>query len=266
MEDLSKHQLILLTLLISFITSIATGIITFTLLQEAPVEVTNTINRVVEKTIEQVTPVDDGKTIVKEVQVVKEEDLVLESIEKSAKSIVRVKTLAFDGSEVIVGLGLVVADGVVVMDERSASSNSNYTILFSDNKAYGISKSYSQNSLTFLKVGKPVGEKYTFYPVIFGNTDSLKLGQTIIAVGGKQSNSVSIGRVAQLERGAENIVSRISTDIPASRSQMGSPLLNLSGEIVGLEAAPLEGESTLSFLSINVVKGALETALNELSR
>ena len=91
-DELNKHQLVLLTLLVSFVTSIATGIITYTLLQEAPVEVTQTINRVVERTIEKVTPSEgEPGTVVKEIQVVNEEDLVLESIDKIGKSVVRIK-------------------------------------------------------------------------------------------------------------------------------------------------------------------------------
>ena len=53
MEDLTKHQLILIVLLVTFVTSIATGIITFSLLSEAPVEVTQTINRVWKKLLSE---------------------------------------------------------------------------------------------------------------------------------------------------------------------------------------------------------------------
>jgi diacylglycerol kinase len=85
MEDLNKNQIILLTILISFVTSIATGIMTVSLLMEAPVEVTNTINRVVEKTIETVTPeiVNNSKQTKEVVTVVvSEDDKVVSAIEK----------------------------------------------------------------------------------------------------------------------------------------------------------------------------------------
>ena len=92
MEDLNKNQLILLTLLVSFVTSIATGIITVSLLQEAPPVVTQTINRVIERTIEQVVPESEGGgTVTREVTVVvTEEDQVIDAISKNAKSVVRV--------------------------------------------------------------------------------------------------------------------------------------------------------------------------------
>src|SRR3989338_2328284 len=49
MENLTKTQLILLVLLVSFMTSLVTGIVSVALVNQAPAPVTQTINRVIEK-------------------------------------------------------------------------------------------------------------------------------------------------------------------------------------------------------------------------
>ena len=266
MEDLNKQQMVLLTLLVSFVTSIATGIITVSLLQEAPVAVTQTINRVVERTIETVTPTTEGETqTVREVQVVSEEDLVLASIEKSTASIVRIKTLALDGSEMMSGLGVVVADGIVATDPKGfANLNSNIT--FSDGKTYGVAGSFTQNGIVYLKVGKPAGEKYAYTIATIGNVEKLKLGQTVIAIAGKKSNAVSIGRVAQFQRAGDNSLIEIVSDIGTGKTQVGSPLLNLSGEVIGIEAPLLESDSSLSYIPAVVVKAGIAAAQAEFSK
>ncbi|MCA9353761.1 hypothetical protein KC842_02725 [Candidatus Nomurabacteria bacterium] len=58
MEDLTKTQLILLCILISFVSAIATSIITTSLLAEAPLQTTQTINKIVQNTVERVVPED----------------------------------------------------------------------------------------------------------------------------------------------------------------------------------------------------------------
>ena len=204
MEDLTKHQLILLVLLVTFVTSIATGIITFTLLSEAPVEVTQNINRVVERTIEKVVPTEVGEPkVVTTTVVVNEEDRILEAITKNEKSIVRLKTLGADGSEIVSGFGLVVADNVVVSDVRAYNKTSSYNIVFYDGKIFPVDKVFiaEADRLVFLKVDTAQNDdqKYTFYPVTFGNSNSLKIGQSIIAISGKDSNAASIGRVFQMK-------------------------------------------------------------------
>ncbi len=62
MNDLNKSQLILLALLISFVTSIATGISAVTLMQQAPTSFTTPINRIVRQTIEKVVQVDNSRS------------------------------------------------------------------------------------------------------------------------------------------------------------------------------------------------------------
>lgn len=272
MEDLTKHQLILLVILITFITSIGTGIITFTLLSEAPVSVTQNINRVVEKTIERVVSEPGKPEKVVTTVVVNEEDRVLETIAKNEKSIVRLKTALADGSESVAGLGLVVsADGTVVYDLLNYDTTSSYNIVFHDGKTYPTGKIYvdNENGLVFIKIMIPKNDtaKYIFYPTVFGNSDSLKIGQTLVAVSGKESNAVAIGRIRQLILGEDKkTVVSIVSNITVSKSYSGSPVLNLSGEVVGLEAPLKEGGNQYSYIPINIVKSAITKALAELAK
>jgi len=272
MEDLTKHQLILIVLLVTFVTSIATGIITFTLLQEAPVEVTQTINRVVEKTIERVVPAEGQPEKIVTTVVVNEEDRVLESIAKNEKSIVRLKTTGADGSEVFAGLGLVVsADGVIVSDLRSYNAASSFKVLFFDGKTYSPSNVFidNENGLVFLKMDVPQNEKpkYTFYPAVFGDSDGLKIGQTLVAISGRDSNAASIGRIFQIILGEDKkTVKNIISDIKISKAHSGSPALSLSGEVVGWEAPFDESETQYSYIPINIIKSATTKALGELAK
>ena len=272
MEDLTKHQLILIVLLVTFVTSIATGIITFTLLSEAPVEVTQTINRVVEKTIERMVPAEGQPEKVITTVVVNEEDRVLEAIAKNEKSIVRLKTTGADGTEIVSGLGLVVsADGTIVSDLRSYNAASLFTILFYDGKTYPSGKVFIDNEkgLVFMQTVVPQGEnpKYTFYPAVFGDSDGLKIGQTLVALSGRDSNAASIGRIFQLTFGDDKkTVKNILSDIKISKSHLGSPALNLSGEVAGFEAPFGETDTEYSYIPINIIKSATTKALEELAK
>lgn len=272
MEDLTKHQLILIVLLVTFVTSIATGIITFTLLQEAPVEVTQNISRVVERTIEKVVPAEGQPEKVTTTVVVNEEDRILEAIAKNEKSIVMIKTTGADGTEIISGLGLVLSgDGTIVADLRSYNAASSFSILFYDGKVYPAGKVFVDNerNLVFMKISISKNEtpKYTFFPAVFGNSDGLKIGQSLVVISGRDSNAASVGRVFQLTFGDDKkTVTNVLSDIKISKSHFGSPALNLSGEVVGIEASFGEFETEYSFIPINVIKSATAKALEELAK
>ncbi len=115
--------MILLVLLVSFVTSIATGIMTVSLLQQAPVEMTRTINNVVEKTIQQVTPSAVSNIISPQNQqvttvVVNEDDMVTIAISKNLKSIVRINETDVNGNVNFYGLGVVMTkDGIIATDK-----------------------------------------------------------------------------------------------------------------------------------------------------
>src|ERR1035437_2066408 len=106
-KELNKTQLILVAVLLSFVTSIAAGITTVTLMQQGPASFTVPVNRVVQQTIEKIQQVE-GKTVTQTV-VVKEEDLVVDAIAKNKSAIFsitkEVQNADFTTSEVSLGRG-----------------------------------------------------------------------------------------------------------------------------------------------------------------
>ena len=103
MENLNKQQLVLLTILVSFVTSIATGITTVSLLDHTAPSINQTINRVVEKTIETVIPVsvEVPKEVIKEVP--KEVKQMADTINKELTAIEETlyQTKAKSGQDVL---------------------------------------------------------------------------------------------------------------------------------------------------------------------
>lgn len=90
LKDLNNYQLVLLTLLVSFVTSIATGIITVYLLQQSPT-VSSVINQVIQRTVEKVAPESTTVTTAPQVVFVKEGDLVPVVADKIKKALVSVE-------------------------------------------------------------------------------------------------------------------------------------------------------------------------------
>jgi len=268
MEDLTRTQTVLLCLLVSFVTSIGTGIITVSLLQEAPQAVSQTINQVVERTIERVTP-GGTNTVTKEVTVVvKEEDLVIDAIKKNEKSLVRIAQNVPQGAPNVVGLGIVTsAKGKILADRRIFSDGASFVAIFSDGRQWPV-RIESSNEITNIARLETLSEPpYTFHPAITSNSDNLQLGQTVIGLGGRTNNQVTIGRISSVRfdenansgAGAKDqakpVVS-ITMDSPLKESVPRSMLLNLSGELVGVENWQPENLSQNNFIAINAIKAA----------
>src|ERR1035437_463424 len=146
MENLTKQQIILLTLLVSFVTSIATGIVTVALMNQAPVGVVQTINRVIEKTIQTVTaPSKEIQTVVKETVTVNTDDQIVSAVASTSKSVIRIYRTNTDPSSasnamIFVGLGAVVSDdGIVATDNSLISDGGNYFTTTDGNKLINLS-------------------------------------------------------------------------------------------------------------------------------
>lgn len=277
MEDLNKNQIVLLTLLVSFVTSIATGIMTVSLLSVAPVEITRNINSIVEKTIEKVTPANPLSPS-KEVTtvIVKEEDSITNAINQNLKSIVRIeeKDGILSGTS-FYGIGLVVnKDGSMITNRKTITSGNVYTAVMSDGtelKLIPMGVDKKTDSLVFkanpAEVAKtasssPTKTPYVFVPAVFAPGEP-RLGQTVIGLGGDTLNAVAVGRIVSLQMKETGVgttttqyLANIDTDLSTKDLVEGSPVFNISGEIVGMK---LTSETVRSFIPASILKKELTT-------
>jgi len=256
LEQLTKHQLVLLALLVSFITSIATGIVTVTLMDQAPPGVTNTINRVVERTVEVVSPDNQGAAVItKETTVVvKEEDLISDSIKKGSASLVRIrpdfslgKNTNSETEAKILGVGILVSDGGLIATDPSVFVDYLYFEgILPNGKIFPLEIVKDGDTVAFAKLIPEEGKDISGAPKIkLAGGESLKLGQSVIAIGGKERDVVSTGIISslveeevsrKLEDGGTATTTRtafISTTLP-QKPIFGTPLFNLFGELIGI--------------------------------
>ena len=270
MNDLNTQQIVLLCLLVSFVTAVATGITTVSLMDQSPQPVAQTINRIVERTVETIieTPEDKREPKIErivETVVVNQEDLTVEAVAKSSKSFVRIYGFDRFKNRFFVGVGVVVdATGKIItssfVGEASESLEADY-----QGKIITVNKSEESSGRIAVLVPVDVGET-AFTHASFGDSQSLKLAQSVIVLSGKESNIVATGIITGLVTAAGDVntedvsaetvplevLTKIDTSVPSTGISPGSILMNLKGEIVGISAGVQT--STNSFVPSNSIK------------
>ncbi len=110
-KDLNKPQLILLAILLSFVVSIATGITTVTLMEQAPKSVTVPITRIVQQTVEKIVPAKPNDNV----QVLSEEQKKLLEELKAIKPLTVTLFVKGEKEDIVLGTGLFLGDNRVVI-------------------------------------------------------------------------------------------------------------------------------------------------------
>mgnify|MGYP001619429391 CR=1 FL=1 len=249
-KDLNKSQLILLAVLLSFVTSIATGITTVTLMQQAPSSFTVPVNRIIKQTVEKIQQIE-GKTTVQTV-VVKEEDLVVDAIEKNKLAGFSLSKDGFDleGNAIEIPIGRAFAvsvDGIVVADAKYAFSKEIFYLKNASGKFKADFLATNPEGFSFLKIGNPLDgvSKVAYTVPTFGDLEKMKIGQKIIILGSTISSSIFEGKTEE-----SNNVNFFLTPENA-----GSLVVNLDGEVIGI--ALLNQQRSLA--SISAITEALKS-------
>ncbi len=152
-KELNKSQLILLALLLSFVTSIATGITTVTLMDQAPASVTVPINRIVRETVEKVVPVEsvvNGKLTEEQEKLIEE----LKAIKPLTVSLY-LKAEKDSKGDKILGTGLFLGeDKVVIASLIAEPKEGEVYIVKSILGEKKISKVIPQEGFTIIEIAK----------------------------------------------------------------------------------------------------------------
>ncbi len=159
--------------------------------------------------------------------------------------------------------GLIVTNRHVVAD-----TSAQYTVITQDGTEH-VATILAMDDVLDFAVLKIDGEGYT--AVTIGNSDEVKIGQTVIAIGyslGEFSHSVSRGIVSGMSRTItasggfgemEQLHNIIQTDAAINSGNSGGPLLDTQGQVIGINTAMAQGAENVGFaIPINHVTQLIE--------
>lgn len=234
-----------------------------------------------------------GPALITDREVVNEESVVTSVVESATPSVVTVsisKTQVYSADpfdffgsffgiprgetrqeniEQDIGTGFVIsASGLIVTNKHVVSdTNAKYRVVAGKDEVIEVEKIYRDptNDLAILKVNKT-----GLIPVEMGDSDELKVGQTVIAIGtalGEFRSTVTTGVISGLGRGivagsplsgSEKLDNVIQTDAAINPGNSGGPLFNSQGQVIGVNVAVSQSGQNIGFaLPINLVKDSI---------
>jgi serine protease Do len=178
------------------------------------------------------------------------EDAVISAVKRAKPSVVNIDTYAqastnLSGSPGI-GSGVVMSDdGYIITNAHVIRRARQIRVTMPDGRKYfaGIVRASSDHDIAVIKIE---GAK-SLRPAIWGDSDRLELGQTVIAIGNplRFNWTVTVGVVSALGRNvnAKGIKYRdlIQTDAAINPGNSGGALINTRGEVVGINTLVFTG-------------------------
>ncbi len=175
---------------------------------------------------------------------------------------------------VVVGSGFIISeDGYVVTNEHVAGDSTVVRCVLSDNQEYDAEVVGTDpfTDIAVLKLNNPNNRRFPTVPM--GSSAKLEPGQTVLAFGSPHglSRSVSLGIVSVTDRylGGQDSERApyntwIQTDAAINPGNSGGPLVNLQGEVVGVNARKLSGADNVGFaIPVDVARPVVEEIIED---
>lgn len=170
------------------------------------------------------------------------------------------------------GSGFIISEDGLILTNRHVVSDdtADYTVVLNDGTSFAATVIDRDTILDIALIKIETEQQLPF--LSFGDSDSIKIGQQVIAIGnslGEFSNTVSTGIVSGLGRsitagdgsGASELLSGIiQTDASINPGNSGGPLLDISGNVIGVNVAIAQNAENIGFaIPINAVKQVVES-------
>lgn len=199
---------------------------------------------------------NQSQTVKKEKIVIEESSAVIDIADNVSPAVVSIstKTNAIDFFGQIIsqeggGSGFIItSDGLIVTNKHVISDeNATYTVFTFDGKSYP-AKILAEDPFQDLAILKI--EASGLKVVELGNSDDLKIGQMVVAIGnalGQFQNTITTGVISAKERdiiagdgfgnSTEKLEGLLQTDAAINQGNSGGPLVNLKGQVIGVNTA-----------------------------
>lgn len=170
------------------------------------------------------------------------------------------------------GTGFIITnDGLIITNKHVVSDeNAQYKVVLSDGRSFDAEVKSRDPYLDFAVLKIDAKD----LPVVeLGDSDQMQIGQWVVAVGnalGKFQNSVTVGVISAKNRqidatdqngqNSESLDNLLQTDTAINPGNSGGPLINLKGQVIGINTAVASSAQGIGFaIPINSVKGAIDS-------
>ncbi|MFZ1301298.1 MAG: trypsin-like peptidase domain-containing protein [Candidatus Microsaccharimonas sp.] len=172
------------------------------------------------------------------------------------------------------GTGIIVStDGYVMTNNHVIQDVNDVSIIDSNGDQYDDVTVIGRDPLNDVAFLKIKSDK-TFKAATLGNSSTIRIGQQVVAIGnalGQYSNTVTSGIISGTGRPitadagngqTETLSDLIQTDASINPGNSGGPLLNMAGQVIGINTAIAEDANGIGFsIPINSTKGVLAGVL-----
>lgn len=143
------------------------------------------------------------------------------------------------------GSGVIISnDGYIVTNNHVVEDSASLEVIYADGSRHSakLIGTDAFSDLAVIQVKDPV-------PAVaqLGDSDALQPGETVIAIGsplGDFKNSVTQGIVSALNRNVGGQEGLIQTDAAINHGNSGGPLINLQGQVVGINTLVVRGNTS----------------------